>query len=612
MSKETFSQKISESIQRKIEAIEIMNIDDFLEPDENFEIALCLSYMTLSKEKIIAKDIKNQNRLDRLSQMVNSSEINKVFQNGFAKEMPLISYAKENNNLWILDNIRDSIMHGAFDIDDKRKCFLINNNQYDRELIAEIPFSWFIAYAKNDILSEKVLDNYTVRGFYYNRYKKGKNTFYTNKELINNILYCVNIKGNKFNIRNIERRTKELFEIYSKQDINNDLIQKYKDKINNEKIKYNEKYLVSFYIASEKVKEVLEKEFVGCDVSIFINNRKHKLVNKASRRLPMRYFDYELMYNDFNKMVSSKGIDLLKYLSNIIENLNSNFSNHDNSYFNIVNQFNILLNGEEIKYDNNINIFSVAKQNLNVLREIILSVYGLSTLVINHENLYNQHFFNQHPSKYGIRACLKSSYLEYAQKRKNIIIKILENEISLFLKQNQFNCCNDSNAKVKIQQMINNLQAKNVIYENELYSLSSNVQFDRIIKFDAFDHKKMEKLENIINGYFTHFYEATTVAGKNKVKKIINHLLDVQMEEESKYTYGYCNNMREVLTIIRNCFSHIGRVTVGKNRGGDTSIILNDYDSNNEKSGEVVCKYNDLIHLLNEPYIYLEQNVKEK
>ena len=35
-----------------------------------------------------------------------------------------ILYAKENNNLWILDNIRDSIMHGVFDIDEKRKCFL--------------------------------------------------------------------------------------------------------------------------------------------------------------------------------------------------------------------------------------------------------------------------------------------------------------------------------------------------------------------------------------------------------------------------------------------------------------------------------------------------------
>ena len=226
MSKQTFSQKISESIYKKINSIENMDINAFLKKDEYFEIALCLSYMTLSKEKIIKKDIKNKDRIARLSQMVDSSEINKVFQTGFAKEMPVITYAKENNNLWILDNIRDSIMHGAFDVDEEKQLFLINNNQYDRELIAEIPFSWFISYAKNDILSKKILDNYTIRNFYYNKYKKNKNNFYTNKELINNILYNVNIKGNKFNINIVEKRIKELFDIYSNQY----LIDAYNDK----------------------------------------------------------------------------------------------------------------------------------------------------------------------------------------------------------------------------------------------------------------------------------------------------------------------------------------------------------------------------------------------
>lgn len=250
MSKESFSQKISESMDKKIKAIEQMNINAFLEKDEHFEIALCLSYMTLSKEKLIAKDMKNHDRMARLSQMIDTSEIDKVFQIGFAQEMPRILYAKENNNLWILDNIRDSIMHGVFDIDEKRKCFLLNNEQYDRELTAEIPFSWFIAYAKNDILSKKVLDSYTIRSFYYNKYKQDKNYFNTNKELMNNILYRVNINGNKFNVKNIENRIKELFNIYSKEEINDDLMEKYRSRIDNEKVKYNEKYLVSFCIAS--------------------------------------------------------------------------------------------------------------------------------------------------------------------------------------------------------------------------------------------------------------------------------------------------------------------------------------------------------------------------
>ena len=69
--------------------------------------------------------------------------------------------------------------------------------------------------------------------------------------------------------------------------------------------------------------------------------------------------------------------------------------------------------------------------------------------------------------------------------------------------------------------------------------------------------------------------------------------------------------MKDVLLIIRNCFSHIGRVYIGKNGGSDTNIVLNDYDSNGEKSGEVICKYDDLIELLRSPYITSErENIK--
>ena len=105
MSKKTYSKKINKIMQKKIEAIENLDFNSILAMEEDFEVALCLAYMTLSKEKIIKKDIKNSNRINRLSQMVETSEIDKLFKPGFAKEMPNIIFAKENNNLWILDNI---------------------------------------------------------------------------------------------------------------------------------------------------------------------------------------------------------------------------------------------------------------------------------------------------------------------------------------------------------------------------------------------------------------------------------------------------------------------------------------------------------------------------
>ena len=612
MQKELFSKKISESMYKKINAIELEDSNTFLEKDENFEIALCLSYMTLSKEKIIHKDMKNTNRMDRLSKMVDTSEIDKVFKPDFSKEMPRIFEAKELNNLWILDNIRDSIMHGSFDIDEQHKCFLINNTQYDRELKAEIPFSWFIAYAKNDILSKKTLDSYTIRNIYYNKDKDDKHFFDTKKELMNNILYRVNIQGNNFNIRNIENRIKELFNIYSKEEIDTNLIEKYINNIDSEKIKYNQKYLVSFYIAKEKVKKIIEKEFPKVTIDITVDNKKHQFVNQTAKRLPPYYANYDLMIEAFNQEASSKGMTLLKYISNIIENIDSekleNLKETEDEKVNNTNKFNIILNNEELKNTDNKHVYMIADNNKKILKSICLNVYGLSTLVINHENLYNDKFFNAHPSMYGIKACQKNSYLEYATKRKTIILKILETEIALFSKKEQLKFCNNDNIKSKIQSFVDSLQTQKELLEDELTNLQLTLNFERVEKTNNINIYEKNKLENIIKTYTKHFYESKTVETKRKILKIISRLLTAQIEEESKYTYGYCNNMKEVLLIIRNCFSHIGRIYIGKDRGENTYIVLNDYDNDGQKSGEVICRYQDLIELLREPYIPEQTN----
>lgn len=44
---------------KKIEALEYKIPNLFLEKEDNFDVILCLAYMTLSKEKIIFKEKKN-------------------------------------------------------------------------------------------------------------------------------------------------------------------------------------------------------------------------------------------------------------------------------------------------------------------------------------------------------------------------------------------------------------------------------------------------------------------------------------------------------------------------------------------------------------------------
>ena len=322
MSKEIFSEKISDSLYSKIKSLEYLYTDYFFNSDDIFKICLCLAYMTLSKEKIIKKDIKEIDRLGRLTQLVDDEEIDKLFDTNFCSEIPIINYAREQNNLWILDNIRDSIMHGAFEINEDHRCFIINNVQANRELDAVVPFEWFINYSKSDILKKKQSNNYNVRGFYYNKSKENRKKLEVKKEVLNNILYNIKISGDKFNINQVEQRIRELFIEYKDLEYDDNLI---RDNYNNilEKYSkcYNDKYLISFLAVSDKVKEQLEKEFTGISVVVRIEQNKQKLLNKIVKRLPDYITNYDLLIDEFNKIICSKSDTLLNCLARIIDNI---------------------------------------------------------------------------------------------------------------------------------------------------------------------------------------------------------------------------------------------------------------------------------------------------
>ena len=116
------------------------------------------------------------------------------------------------------------------------------------------------------------------------------------------------------------------------------------------------------------------------------------------------------------------------------------------------------------------------------------------------------------------------------------------------------------------------------------------------------DQEKIEKIDSALADMHNHLNRAKNGKDKKKIKKVISKLIDIKIKETSLYTYGYCNNMQEVLMIIRNSFSHLGRIYIGKEKGLNTIIILNDYNQQHEHSGEVICNYQNLINILNNPY----------
>lgn len=600
MSKENFSKKISGIMNDKMLYLDNLAYDIFFKKDDYFELVLCLSYMTLSKEKIIKKDMNNNDRLSRLTRMVSEEDINKVFDPKYFSSLPNIIYSKETDKTWILDNIRDSIMHGTFDIDEENQCFVINNQQFDRELIAKIPFSWFVEYSKYDILSKKLADKYTIKGFYYNVDKNNKKYLNTKKEIINNILFNVKISGNNFNLEEIEKRVKELFAEYSKEEIKESDIEKYQERIDKEKIKYNKKYLTSFYLASEKIEQTIKKEFPDINIQIYIDNRKNRLANKLTKRLSKYYKNYKIMYNELNNSISNKSNSLLKRITTIIENLNNIPTNYsDLNYYQIMDMFNTIVQGEKIEYTDKYDIYTCFNSNIKSLREICLHAYGLSTLVINQENLYNQYFLNKNPSEYGVTACTKQKYLDYANEEKKLIIKIIEKEIRLYDKNNQLSNCSQETAKKLLIKDIQKITTDYKTLKQELADLKVKHNYRPYINYGKKENKKMEYIQKALEQYYSHLHKANSVKDKIKIKKIISKLLNQKIEEESKYTYGYCTDMKETLTVIRNCFSHIGRINIKNDL--HKHCILTDYDNNHEQSGIVFGEYLDLINLLSSP-----------
>lgn len=614
MSKEVFSKKISEIMYKKIKTVEECDYECFIENDEYFQLALCLSYMTLTKEKIIEKDMENTDRMARLSKKVSQAEIDKVFAPGFAANMPIIKSARENNNLWILDNIRDSIMHGMFDIDEESKSFIINNTQFDRELEVTIPFSWFVAYAKNDILNEKRVDKYTIKGIYYNKNKKNKKHFFTTKEIKNHIFYTVNVYGNNFNIKEIEDRIKELFEVYSKENITTEEMNSYTNRMRKHRSRFNDYYLASFIRAKDKVVDTIGKEFPEVSLRIYIDNRKHKLLNRAKNRLETHYSNYDVIYDILNKTVSPKSLSLLEYLYNIIEEV-GNIPDHNLTKEERIRLFNKLLGGTNVEGIKALS--TIYDENISILRSLCINVFGLTTLVINHETLYNNFYKNYDPRNFGIRATSKDKTVEFGKKFRSLLSDLLEAEIKLFIKQKQLDKCKTETQRKKVEPMVNDIELVVDRLTMDLIHIFGDLRYrgfcpEKNEKKLAKIHDQESWFKNWLIVNYKNLEAATTEKGKRKVKRLILKKVDEQIKIASHNYYGYCDNMQEVLTIIRNSFSHIGRVNISRNNGINTMVALNDYDNNNERTGVVFLRYIDLIELLTIPVEYLDVDEAKK
>ena len=606
MSKESFCKKINEVMKRKIEAVDRDDLNELFKSDEDFEFILSLAYMTLTKEKIIKKDKTNNNRLDRLTKLVEQKEIDKVFDSNELKEVPKIISTLENDNLWILDNIRDSIMHGAFEIDEENKLILTDNTDNDRDLKTEIPFEWFIEYAKNDILSKQELNEYTVYGFYRNKYKASRKDRKTEVELKTNIPYYFKVSGVKINTIEIENRVRELYKEYSQSDYTEEELNKCIKKIEKYRHLYHKNYLSSFYLSSVKVKKQLEQEYPGIQVKVGIKN-KNEVINKVMRGCPEYYINYDFMMDEFDKKISRKGINLLTCLENILikkeEYKDKDFSNLTlNEKFNVINE---LVSNE--KKEHKMDIKQLYYANENILKSLLLNVYGITTLVINQKVLYDEEFLKERPEDHGIYVMNKKTYKDCADKKRILEVRLLESEIQIPKIEAQYNGCAEEEKKEKLFNKLNGLKKEKDKTIEELKEVSFDLDYRRVIKGTEDDLIKMKQSEEKIAILYSNFKNAMTEKEKFNIKKQLKKALENYENETAAFMYGRCKTMDEALTIIRNCFSHIGRTTIGREKFDRyfrpyRYIYMTDYNEKNEVTGMVTCTYDDMVKLLSTPY----------
>ena len=593
---------MNDTLYKKIKSFIYFDADNFFDYDEYFELALCISYLTLSKEKIIKKDIKNKDRLGRLNRKVATSEFDKVFDPSFCQETPNIIFSTETDKAWILDNIRDCIMHGVFEVDEAKKCFIINNQKDDRELEAEIPFSWFVAYTKYDILSKKIADKYSFEGFYYNIERKDKDFYKTKEEVFKNIMYKVDITGNKFNIDEISQKIRNIMNETSKKKLSPDLINRYKDKFPH-KFLYSDHYLASFAIACEIAKEAIEKEYPGVQVSFKLNDRKHRFANYTEKHLSQLYRNYDVVMKEFDYSKRIKSYELLSYIKKMLINLKPsetdenkwyaiNFANNirNETLIQFIDRFDGL-NGDDLRYHDNQNRFkSVSELVLNIL----INVYGITTLVVNHGEFYNNEFLNILPENLGIKSGSKQPIIDYENLQKNYLEQILNIEIQLSKLRHDYAISPSPNNKKSIKKLEKKLDAKK--------QKASIPRPPVIIRNNLKYSEEKNEIVTILHEYMNHFHRTNDIEAKQRIRDIILDLYDKKIENELKYLNAKSYNMEETLTIMRNCFSHIGRIYIGKNHGMETTLIMHDYDENNKESGTAILKLRTMIDILNKPF----------
>ncbi len=612
MSKESFRVQLMNDIHRRFRALDMLDYSELFHMDDTFRLALCIAFMTLSKESIIVKDKKNTDRLGRLTKQVSDMEIDTMFQ---GEDQPIIHSSLESDHTWILDNIRDSILHEHFDIDEEHRKIIIHNTKYGRGLDAEIPFDWFFRYVEQGIYNQRYTDYYTMKGFYYDReqnnpfdhpsferkdHKRIKSYFAVH----NHILYRVNLRGEHIPVDAIESRIRELFDYFAKIELSEGEKEKYGSKMYRgapRKFLYNRDYLTSFIRTKDYVENIIRSEYPGITINIQMDPKKDRYIRKMHKSYHNSYRNYDDVYQKLCQMVLNKKDSILKIIDRFYDASKTNPQSFNQTE---LQEYLVqLVLGDDYSFSNDAssNYEDVMHAKL-ALKDVFFQIYGLCILSMNKSAFHNPETLSM--IERNMTGYSKDALNEYLIKRRKLVHSILDSVIKIDETEEHLAKCPPTVKEV--------LESRRDAFIQERDQAYSDFQ-----QLDVLNHMKPDQdgvrthqdwnahlLEDIIEKYMKSFMQVSPdkkdngVPVRKTIRSIIYSLLD-RLDELQRNYFLYECDPKETLEMIRNSFSHVGRVKVTDYFfSKEANVFLNDYDEQGNISGVVQTTYSGLLQFL--------------
>ena len=293
-------------------------------------------------------------------------------------------------------------------------------------------------------------------------------------------------------------------------------------------------------------------------------------------------------------------IKILQFLKILVKNFQKQYTlgnriTIDETLLQFINRFDGVV-GNNLKNSDNENRFKSINE---LLLNILINVYGLTTLVINHGDFYNDEFLGKSPFELFVQSSTKQPIIDYENNQRNFLEQILDIEIKLFELNNEYSKDPTKNKAKKIKKLEEKL--------NDKKSKFSTLPPESVKRKEYFENN--DRILTKFDTYMDHFYNTNDIDAKERIKSIILCIYDEKIQNELKYSNAVVEDMNGTLTIMRNCFSHIGRIYIGQNRGLDTTLIMHDYDNNHEESGQVILSLGTMIDILDKPFEEKKQQI---